>query len=162
MEWNAITFEFARDGGHLIPITNGYHYASRMTISSSKPNLFVTFCKYLVAGGMGFLLDFSALYLLFNVLGMHYLVAATIAFTVGLIFVYLTSNKWVFEERRMEERQVLEFTLFAIIGVVGLGLTVLFMWILVDMGGLYPLIAKLITTGLVLCWNFGARKYLLY
>ena len=133
-----------------------------MLIPPPIRNLFTTFCKYLVAGGMGFLLDFGTLYLLFNILGVHYLIAATIAFIVGLVFVYLSSNKWVFDERRMANRQVLEFTLFAIIGVVGLGLTVLFMWLLVDLGGLYPLIAKLITTGLVLCWNFGARKYLLY
>ncbi len=111
---------------------------------------------------MGFLLDFGTLYLLFNILGINYLLAAAIAFTAGLVFVYLSSNKWVFDERRMEDRQVLEFTLFAIIGLVGLGLTVLFMWLLVDFGGIYPLVAKLITTGLVLCWNFGARKYLLY
>lgn len=133
-----------------------------MLVSLSIRKLFSTFCKYLVAGGMGFLLDFGTLYLLFNILGINYLLAAAIAFTVGLVFVYLSSNKWVFDERRMEGRQVLEFTLFAIIGLVGLGLTVLFMWLLVDFVGIYPLVAKLITTGLVLCWNFGARKYLLY
>lgn len=133
-----------------------------MLVSLSIRKLFSTFCKYLVAGGMGFLLDFGTLYLLFNILGINYLLAAAIAFTVGLVFVYFSSNKWVFDERRMEGRQVLEFTLFAIIGLVGLGLTVLFMWLLVDFVGIYPLVAKLITTGLVLCWNFGARKYLLY
>lgn len=127
-----------------------------MLVSLSIRKLFSTFCKYLVAGGMGFLLDFGTLYLLFNILGINYLLAAAIAFTVGLVFVYLSSNKWVFDERRMEDRQVLEFTLFAIIGLVGLGLTVLFMWLLVDFVGIYPLVAKLITTGLVLCWNFGA------
>lgn len=111
---------------------------------------------------MGFALDFGTLYLLFNILGVNYLLAAGIAFAVGLVFVYFSSNRWVFEKRQMEDKQVLEFTLFAVIGVVGLGLTVLFMWLLVDFVGLYPLIAKLITTGLVLIWNFGARKYLLY
>lgn len=124
--------------------------------------LFISFCKYLVAGGMGFVLDFCTLYLLFNILGVNYLLAAGIAFVAGLVFVYFFSNRWVFEKRQMGGQQVLEFTLFAVIGVVGLGFTVLFMWLLVDMGGLYPLIAKLITTGLVLCWNFGARKYFLY
>lgn len=124
--------------------------------------LFFTFCKYLIAGGLGFLLDFATLYLLFNILRVNYLLAAGIAFVVGLVFVYLSSNRWVFEKRQMEDRQVLEFTLFSIIGGVGLGLTVLFMWLLVDFCGIYPLVAKLITTGLVLCWNFGARKYFLY
>lgn len=79
-----------------------------MLVSLSIRKLFSTFCKYLVAGGMGFLLDFGTLYLLFNILGINYLLAAAIAFTVGLVFVYLSSNKWVFDERRMEDRQVLD------------------------------------------------------
>lgn len=124
--------------------------------------VFISFCKYLIAGGAGFLLDFGTLYLCFNILGMHYLMSSILGFIVGLVFVYISSNKWVFGERQMGDRQVLEFSLFAIIGVVGLGLTVLFMWLFVDTFGVYPLIAKLITTGLVLIWNFGARKYLLY
>lgn len=107
-------------------------------------------------------MDFGTLYLCFNILGMHYLISAGLGFIVGLVFVYISSNKWVFGKRQMGDRQVLEFSLFAIIGIVGLGLTVLFMWLFVDAFGIYPLIAKLITTGLVLIWNFGARKYLLY
>lgn len=133
-----------------------------MPIPLSLQNLFTTFCKYLVAGGMGFVLDFGTLWLLYDLFGVYYLLAAGVAFTVGLVFVYLVSNKWVFDERRMQDGQALEFTIFSIIGLVGLSLTVLLMWLLVDMGGLNPLIAKLITTGLVLCWNFGARKWILY
>lgn len=129
---------------------------------SSIQNLFTTFCKYLVAGGLGFVLDFGTLFLLFNLCGVYYLAAAAVAFTVGLVFVYVASNKWVFQQRRMERRQALEFSIFTLIGLIGLGLTVLFMWLLVDYAGLYPLVAKLITTALVLCWNFGARKLILY
>ena len=131
-------------------------------ISQRVHDIFKSFCKYLVAGGAGFVLDFGTLYLCFNILGVHYLISAILGFIVGLVFVYISSNKWVFGERQLGDRQVLEFTLFAMIGVVGLGLTVLFMWLFVDALGIYPLIAKLITTGLVLIWNFGARKYLLY
>lgn len=133
-----------------------------ISASSTVRALFISFCKYLIAGGAGFLLDFGTLYLCFNILGMHYLISAGLGFIVGLVFVYISSNKWVFGERQMGDRQVLEFSLFTIIGIVGLGLTVLFMWLFVDALGIYPLIAKLITTGLVLIWNFGARKYLLY
>ena len=132
------------------------------SISPRVHDIFKSFCKYLLAGGAGFLLDFGTLYLCFNVLGMHYLISAILGFIVGLVFVYISSNKWVFGKRQMGDRQMLEFSLFTVIGIVGLGLTVLFMWLFVDLLGIYPLIAKLITTGLVLIWNFGARKYLLY
>lgn len=125
-------------------------------------NLITSFLKYLVAGGFGFVLDYATLTLCYKVLGWHYLAAATCGFIVGLVFVYISSNKWVFDTRKMKNRRVQEFSIFAVIGIIGLGLTNLFMWMLVDGLGVYPLIAKLFTTGIVLMWNYGARKVILY
>lgn len=125
-------------------------------------SLLAAFLKYLVAGGIGFVVDFSALTLCFNVLGLHYLVAAAMAFIASLVVVYMASNRWVFPERKLQDRKALEFTIFSAIGVIGLLLTLLSMWILVDVAGLYPLIAKIFTTAIVLAWNFGMRKLALY
>lgn len=124
--------------------------------------LIAAFAKYLVAGGMGFMIDYTVLVVCFNLLSMHYLISSILGFVAGLIFVYITSNKWVFSRRKMADKAVAEFIIFAIIGIIGLGLTVLFMWFFVDICGIYPLISKLITTALVLLWNFGARKIILY
>ena len=62
----------------------------------------------------------------------------------------------------MADKVVAEFLIFLIIGLIGLGLTLLFMWLFVDVAGIYPLISKLVTTAIVLLWNFGARKIILY
>ncbi len=124
--------------------------------------LCAVFARYLVAGGLGFVLDYATLALCYEILGLHYLVAAALGFLAGLIFVYISSNKLVFSQRRMEARAWLEFLIFALIGIIGLGLTLLFMWIFVDVCHIYPLISKLITTALVLLWNFFARKIILY
>ena len=90
------------------------------------------------------------------------MVAATCGFLVGLVFVYISSNKWVFDTRKMKHNRVQEFAVFALIGLIGLGLTNLFMWGLVDGLGVHPLVSKLFTTGAVLIWNYGARKIILY
>lgn len=134
----------------------------RFRTSQAIKKLVTSFLKYLVAGGFGFVLDYGTLTLCYEVLGVHYLVAATCGFIVGLIFVYISSNKWVFDTRKMKNCRVQEFLIFAAIGIIGLGLTNLFMWGLVDGLGFYPLIAKLFTTGVVLMWNYGARKIILY
>lgn len=120
------------------------------------------FSKYIIAGGMAFFIDFATLSFLYKVLGVHYIAATAIGFIAGLVSAYITSNKWVFEQRRFVHATCVEFAIFAAVGIVGLGLTVLLMWIFVDGVSLHPLIAKLITTALVLIWNFGARKWILY
>ena len=122
----------------------------------------MAFMRYLLAGGLGFVIDYGALTLCYEILGIHYLISAIAGFSLGLVFVYISSNRWVFSKRRLSNKAWLEFLLFAIIGIIGLGLTVLFMYFFVDICGIHPLIAKLFTTFLVLLWNFGSRKVILY
>lgn len=111
---------------------------------------------------MGFIIDFGTLSFCYSVLKWHYLIAATLGFSAGLIFVYVSSNQWVFDARQMRDRRLLEFSIFLIIGLIGLLLTNLLMWAFVEEIGLHALVAKLVTTAIVLLWNFGARKIILY
>lgn len=124
--------------------------------------LTISFAKYMLAGGVGFLLDYMVLAVCFECFGWHYLLSSALGFVSGLFFVYICSNKWVFTRRSMADKVAAEFLIFLIIGVIGLGLTLLFMWLFVDVAGIYPLISKLVTTAIVLLWNFGARKIILY
>lgn len=130
--------------------------------SSYAQRLIAAFLKYLIAGGTGFVVDFCTLSFCYTILGWHYLLSASLGFSAGLVVVYLLSNKWVFAVRQMKERRALEFAIFLIIGLIGLLLTNLLMWILVDGCGIHALLAKLVTTAMVLLWNFGARKIILY
>ena len=72
----------------------------------------------------------------------------------------------------MGDKQAAEFTIFTVIGLVGLVLTNFFMWLFVSVcSGVWAALglafcavemSNLVTEGLVLLWNFGARKIILY
>ena len=119
------------------------------------------FLKYVIVGGIAFLADYGSLYALTEFAGFHYLLSATIAFLLGLTVNYLLSVCWVFTERKIE-RRLLEFTIFAVIGIVGLLLNNLIMYLFTDIVRLNYLISKIIAAVLVLLWNFGARKMILF
>jgi putative flippase GtrA len=53
---------------------------------------------------------------------------------------------------------IVEFIIYVIIGILGLGLDTLFIWLFTDKLKLYYMISKIISTGLVFIWNFLARK----
>lgn len=92
---------------------------------------------------------------------MPYLWSAAIAFILGLVTNYLISISWVFQHSgKMNVLQ--EFTFFAIIGVIGLGLNELIMYVGTDMMHLHYMISKLISTAIVFFWNFFARKFILF
>lgn len=124
-------------------------------------NTYLQLFRYTFVGGFAFIVDFGTLFVLTEFFGIHYLVSAGIAFIFGLTVNYFLSVKWVFNNRVMENRWM-EFLLFALIGLVGLGLTELFLWILTNIFLIYYLFSKIITAIIVYFWNFFARKVILF
>lgn len=124
-------------------------------------NTLIQLFRYGFVGGAAFLVDYGVLVLLTEVFGMHYLLSATISFILGLITNYLLSVVWVFNNRTLGNRWA-EFTVFAIIGVIGLGLNALIMYVCTDKMGIYYMISKIISTVIVFFWNFFARKIVLF
>ncbi len=118
--------------------------------------------RYLISGGTAFLVDTALLTLLTECFGREHLLLWTgIAFAAGLVITYLFSILWVFDKRSMKSRTA-EITVFVLIGVIGLGLTELLMWLLAQKAGLHYLLSKIVTTVLVFVWNFAAKKLLLF
>jgi putative flippase GtrA len=125
-------------------------------VKRNNPAL-VQFIRYFGAALVGYAFDFGGLLFLKEVLGVHYLVAATISFTLGLVVVYILSSRYVFGESKITSRSV-EFGLFAAIGVVGLILLNILMWIFTDLLSINYLVSKIIATVFVYAWNFFARR----
>ncbi|MCR4827254.1 MAG: GtrA family protein [Bacteroidales bacterium] len=124
-------------------------------------NTLIQLFRYGFVGGAAFLVDYGVLVLLTEVFEMHYLLSATISFILGLITNYLLSVVWVFNNRTLGNRWA-EFTVFAIIGVIGLGLNALIMYVCTDKMGIHYMISKIISTVIVFFWNFFARKIVLF
>ena len=124
-------------------------------------NTLIQLFRYTFVGGVSFVGDFGSLFLLTKIAGLHYLLSATIAFTIGLSINYILSILWVFKSKTINNRS-LEFLIFAVIGIVGLVLNVLIIWFSTEQLNIFYLHSKLISTAIVYFWNFLARKYILY
>ena len=121
----------------------------------------VQLLRYAVVGGVAFVVDYGSLWLLTEVVGLHHLVSAAIAFILGLICNYVISTAWVFGESKVSNRWV-EFVIFSIIGVIGLGLNELIIYLCTDVCGLHYMLSKIISTVIIFFWNFFARKFVLF
>jgi len=117
--------------------------------------------RYLFVGGAAFIVDFLSLYILTDLFGIYYLISAAIAFILGLFVNYFLSVSWVFNKRKLDNR-TFEFGIFAIIGLVGLGLNELFIWFFTQELMIYYLLSKIFAAIIILFWNFFARKYVLF
>jgi putative flippase GtrA len=133
----------------------------RAILFDSSDNTYVQFARYTVVGSAALLVDFGTLFLLTRYAGIYYLTSAAISFTLGLVVNYWLSRTWVFSHRTLAN-PALEFAIFAAIGLAGLGLNELGMWLLTSKLGMFYLLAKIVTAAVVYIWNFGARKYSLF
>lgn len=117
--------------------------------------------RYFFVGGAAFAVDFALLFALTEYAGMHYTLSAALSFTAGLAVNYLISIHWVFRDRTLRSRMA-EFIVFAIIGVVGIGLNVSIIWAATEWLSIHYLVSKIVATAIVFLWNFFARKYILF
>ena len=67
----------------------------------------------------------------------------------------------MFPSRTLDNTSV-EFSVFALVGIVGLGITEGGMWCLTSVAGLHYLLSKIVVAIVVFFWNFLARKRLLF
>jgi len=117
--------------------------------------------RYGFVGGVAFVADYGLLWVLTEKADLQYLVSAAVAFVAGLTVNYLLSNLIVFKTHRLASRWA-EFAVFAIIGVIGLGLNEAIMYCCSDLIGIHYMVSKLVSTVTVFFWNFFARKLTLF
>ncbi len=121
----------------------------------------VQLIRSLVVSAIALVADFGTLVALKEMLGINYLVAATLSFSLGLAVNYILSVLWVFADRKLSSRQT-EFVIFAIICGIGLALNLGIIAGLVQFGRVDYRLAKAVSTILIFFWNFLARKKFLY
>jgi putative flippase GtrA len=117
--------------------------------------------RYILVGSFAFVCDTFTLFSLTHFLKVNYLVSAPIGFLLGTAVTYVLSRTWVFQRRTLKNTSA-ELTIFALIGVVGLGLNELILWFFQSKLGIYYLFAKGVSGITVFVWNFGARKLTLF
>lgn len=115
------------------------------------------FTRYFAVAGIGYIFDFCTLLLLREFFGVNYLIAAASGFIVGLIVLYILSNLFVFKDSKIQSKS-LEFGIFALIGIIGLGILSVSMWVFTGLLGLNYLLSKIVGTIFVYAWNFFARR----
>lgn len=116
----------------------------------------IQFFRYLFVGGFAAVVNIGTLYIFTEGLHLYYLVANILGFLLGLLTNYILS-KWLVFAKERTFNKILEFSVYAFIGGIGLGFDTLFVWLFTVMG-LYYMVSKIISTALVFIWNFLARK----
>jgi len=117
--------------------------------------------RYVLAGTLAYMIDYSTLIMLTHVFKIYYLISAAIAFLLGAATSYILNVTWVFDGRIFKNRY-LEASIFLAIVITGLFLNHFCILFFTETVKLHYLVSKLISTIFVGWLNFSARKYILF
>lgn len=120
-------------------------------------NTALQFFRYLFVGGIAAVVNIGALYIFTDFMGLHYIISSILGFILGLIVNYALSKKFVFSTEKVKSKKK-EFATYGIIGIIGLAIDTIFMYLLTSICGVYYVLSKIISTIITFIWNFTARK----
>lgn len=111
--------------------------------------------RYALFGATGVLLDLCVFLLLFNVVGLHPQIANVISTTAGITNNFVLNRFFNF---RKWDRVLTRFARFYLVGLAGIGLTFLLLWLFSGLLGLNPNIIKTASLPIVLLFQYSLNK----
>jgi putative flippase GtrA len=121
---------------------------------------FRQFAIYVVIGGTATGVDWLFFYFLNVRGGFSYLSAVVLSFSLGAMINYLLNKFITFKD---QTRQIIaQIGLYGLICAIALVCSVLLMFVLVEWAKLWPMLARVVASGIMLLFNFLAHKYITY
>ncbi|MBE6049934.1 MAG: GtrA family protein [Clostridium sp.] len=128
-----------------------------ISIKKFKENKkFIEIFRFVITGGLSFVVDYGILFLLTEFMGINYLISSGISFTFSVIVNYILCVKWVFDEAKQNDKRAV--IIFIGSSVIGLIFNQILMWLFVSVFNIYYMISKIITTLIVMVWNYIMKK----
>jgi len=129
-------------------------------------SLFFEFFRYVLVGGSAFVLDMGTMWV-FNEFIFHgefLYISVFLGYIIGLIYNFVLSCGFVFKDgfSKIKNKELYALLVFTVIGLIGLGLTEVLMYLFVDVLNIYYLLSKIVTGALVMFWNYIARKIIIF
>lgn len=109
--------------------------------------------RYLISGSTAALVNMGVLFVSVEYFQLWYIIASSVAFVFGVITSYSMHKFWTFKDKNTEgmHLQFFQFTGFALLM---LGLNALLMYVLVDLAGVWYMLAQFINIVLTSVLNF--------
>ena len=113
------------------------------------------FSKFTLIGGLATAVQYAILVILTKYWGWDPVLASTVGYVCGATLNYYLNHRLTF---RSVEKHFLAVPRFALVASIGLSLNAVIMTVAIRSMGLPYLLSQVVTTAIVLFWNFNANR----
>ena len=128
-------------------------------MSKKRKSLYIQIFKFVVVGGIATLIDWIIYFVLFNYFHIFPLISNIISYSISVIYNFIMSVKWVFDTKdKSMKRLLFEFIILSLIGLI---ISEFIIWLFLEILSFNSIIAKILSTLIVMIINFILRKKVL-
>ena len=132
----------------------------KIKVSKEKEELLVQIINFLIVGGIATIMDWVLYFVLYNYVKLSPLLANIISYTISTLYSYIVSVKYVFNVNKKNSKKK-NFIIFVTLSVIGLLLSEGLIYLMVNILNMHKMLAKIISTAIVMFFNFVSKKYFL-
>jgi putative flippase GtrA len=117
--------------------------------------------KYIFSGGMAAVTNLSALYLLVEFLGVHYLVASILSFIVSIAVSFIMQKFWTFEDSSRDTIHA-QFAIYTVVVLINLVLNTFLVYAFVEWLSIWYFAAQFLAAAIIALVSFFAYRNLVF
>lgn len=115
--------------------------------------------QFIIYGFIGIIamtIDFLCVYIFTETFLLHYLTSIVLGYLIAATVNYSLQKKLTFKNK--STRYMSQFSAFFSVGLIGMGINLITVYISVEFFGLWYMFGKVIATGIAYIWNFSVNK----
>jgi putative flippase GtrA len=117
--------------------------------------------RYLVSGASAFIAQYAVLNLTYYMLSLSLHIATSLGYVSGLLVSYTFNRYWVFGGEGKRKHIAYQSVQYGVLVLLNYLFTVWGVSLLKD-HGIQPYISPILTTGLIVCWNYILFKKVIF
>ena len=117
---------------------------------------------YLVFGVLTTLIDLIVFYISNNILNIHYIISTCLAWIFAVLFAYVTNKIFVFSSTENKQNIFKEMFYFFSLRLVSLLMSIVFMFIMIDILHLNEILSKILVNVFVVIANYFFSKLFIF
>ncbi len=117
--------------------------------------------RYLVAGITGASTQIGLLYVFTDIVGLWYIYSSLLAFLIAIIISFTLQKFWTFADGEIKKAHY-QFAYYIGVAVLGIFINTIFMYIFVDIFGIWYIFAQILTGGIIAVFNFIMYKFFIF